>query len=397
MKHLRLDKRTVASIFEPERPSGEPGVREAFLFLDPDLDADFPSALKDLAARLPKAMAKIGVGPDHLVRSRIYLSDVANQKDMLLSSELWSLLSVGAISVVEQPPLDGRRIRLLFYFLDRGGKALPKKVSRENLKSWTSQCHVQGAGHDLLFVGNLLGTPSLDSYRQTDEIFTEYQKRLTAHGHSLLGNAIRSWIYVRDIDNHYQGMVDARREYFDREGLTADTRYLASTGIEGRTKEVNNLVTMDALSFGKLDPGQIVRMEALHALCPTHVYKVTFERGLKVVFGDRDHMYLSGTASIDSQGDVVHIGDAVLQTRRTLENIKALLTPHGFDFDDLAYLLIYLRDTASMKEVLTVVKNTVGADLPLLVVKGTVCRPTWLVEMEAIGVIPGSSPFPKFL
>lgn len=394
MKHLRIDKRTTASVYEPD--SGD-GARETFLFLDPDIDADIPTALADLHERLPKAMAKLGLGLAHLIRTRVYLSDIANQKTHLLNSALWKEISAGSISVMEQTPLDGRRIRLLHYFVDRQGQALPKTVRRAGPDAWTSEVHVQGLGHDLLFVGNLIGTPSLDSYKQTHEIFTEYQSRLAAHKHTLLGNAIRSWIYVRDIDNHYQGMVDARREYFDREGLTAETRYLASTGIEGKSKEVNNLVTMDALSFGNLDPKQIVRMEALHALCPTHVYKVTFERGLKVSFGDRDHMYLSGTASIDSQGDVVHIGDAVLQTRRTLENIKALLKPHGFDFNDLAYLLIYLRDTASMKEVLTVVKNTVGPDLPLLVVKGTVCRPTWLVEMEAIGILQGKQAFPAFL
>ena len=46
-------------------------------------------------------------------------------------------------------------------------------------------------------------------------------------------NLIRTWIYVTNIDVNYQGVVEARNDIFDKEGLTADTHYIASTGIGG--------------------------------------------------------------------------------------------------------------------------------------------------------------------
>jgi hypothetical protein len=117
---------------------------------------------------------------------------------------------------------------------------------------------------------------------------------------TLRNNTVRTWIYVRDVDNHYAGMVKARRELFDKIGLTSQTRYIASTGIEGKSADPHSLLTMDALSIGNIKEEQIVRMEALKNLSSTSVYGVTFERGTRLLFGDRSHIHISGTASIDS-------------------------------------------------------------------------------------------------
>ncbi len=137
------------------------------------------------------------------------------------------------------------------------------------------------------------------SEKQTEGLFSIHCNTLNKYKMSLQNNTVRTWIYVRDIDNNYKGMVDARRELFSRVGLTEKTRYIASTGIEGKTAQTQLLVTMDSLSIGNLKEEQIVRMEALENLSSTIVYGVTFERGTRIRFGDRSHLYISGTASID--------------------------------------------------------------------------------------------------
>ena len=35
----------------------------------------------------------------------------------------------------------------------------------------------------------------------------------------LENDVIRTWLYVRDLDNNYQGMPDARRELFETDDL----------------------------------------------------------------------------------------------------------------------------------------------------------------------------------
>lgn len=66
-------------------------------------------------------------------------------------------------------------------------------------------------------------------------------------------------------------------------------------------------------------------------LNPTYEYGVTFERGVRVDYGDRSHIFISGTASIDNRGRVVHAGDVRRQTERMWENVEALLREGGRD------------------------------------------------------------------
>ena len=75
-------------------------------------------------------------------------------------------------------------------------------------------------------------------------------------------------------------------------GFFTITRFIASTGIEGFSKEVNSLVSFDAFAIKNLKQEQIVRMEAPKNLPPTITYGVTFERGTRVRFGDRSHLHI---------------------------------------------------------------------------------------------------------
>ncbi len=167
-------------------------------------------------------------------------------------------------------------------------------------------------------------------------------------------------------------------------------------GIEGYSREVNSLVAFDAYAIKNLKQEQIIRMEAPENLSPTIKYGVTFERGTRVRFGDRSHLHISGTASIDKNGKVMYLSDVKKQTKRTIDNIKALLAPHGADFNDMAYLIAYIRNFKDRNKVLEVLKKEIPANIPLLLLEGAVCRPAWLVELEGVGIIPDSNDFPEF-
>jgi len=152
----------------------------------------------------------------------------------------------------------------------------------------------------------------------------------------------------------------------------------------------------DALSIGGLKPGQVVRMEAVENMPPTLTYGVTFERGLRVRFGDRSHMYISGTASISADGKIMHPGDAGKQTGRTIENMEALLMKQKADLGSLAYLLIYVRNLHDRAAVIERVQQSLPEGVPHAVLQASVCRPGWLVEMEGVAVIPDRTDYPVF-
>jgi enamine deaminase RidA (YjgF/YER057c/UK114 family) len=138
-------------------------------------------------------------------------------------------------------------------------------------------------------------------------------------------------------------------------------------------------------------------MEALSHLWPTILYGVTFERGLRVRFGDRSHLYISGTASINKEGEVVHVGDAELQTRRAIENVRALLAAQSATLHDMAYVIAYVRNLHDRQRVARVLDEELGRRVPLVFTEAAVCRPAWLMELEGVAIIPDKSEFPPFL
>lgn len=117
-------------------------------------------------------------------------------------------------------------------------------------------------------------------------------------------------------------------------------------------------------------------------MSPADIYGVTFERATAIEMGNVDYLFISGTASIDKEGKIVHPGDVVKQTERTLENISALLRFADFTEKDLSVFMVYLRDPADYGFVKPII-DRYRKNLPAVYVKAPVCRPAWLIEIEA--------------
>ena len=116
-----------------------------------------------------------------------------------------------------------------------------------------------------------------------------------------------------------------------------------------------------------------------------------FERGTAVSYGDRKHIFLSGTASIDNKGEIVYPGDILKQTGRMMENISALLEEAGASIGDIMQAIVYLRDPADYENVQKYI-STHYPELPHLIVLAPVCRPGWLIETECVAIIPADLP-----
>lgn len=304
---------------------------------------------------------------------RFHLSDVANQ-EALLKRALEKKGVAGAVACVGQAPLCGAHAGV------EAWSVAGARISRgENMTCVETGCNT------LLF----FNTPVLAAHGsgpQMAEEFSAAEKIIAARGGSIEENLQRTWIYCRDIDNNYADLVKARRDFFSQRGLVPETHFIASTGIEGSAHPHNRLVRMDSLALFGHRREQIRYLHAPEHLSPTHIYGVTFERGTRIVFGDRSHIYISGTASIDKDGRVVHERDVVRQSRRLLENVEALLRAGDAGFGDLCQVVIYLRDPADCPQVKAVFDEILPRETPRLFVRGSVCRPTWLVEMDAIAV-----------
>ena len=225
-----------------------------------------------------------------------------------------------------------------------------------------------------------------DSAKQTVYEFESLKRGLSVYNATVEANTVRTWLYCRDVDNNYAGLVMARNEFFAGNGLSTSTHFIASTGIEGQMEKPSRLVKMDSLNYTELRQGQQIYLSAPEMLSPTALYGVSFERGTRLVLGDRSHYFISGTASIDSRGQVVHPYDVTKQTERLVDNVAALLESSAGTLSDLKWATVYLRDPADAALVRSVLARRLPAELPFVIVRAPVCRPAWLVEMECVAV-----------
>jgi enamine deaminase RidA (YjgF/YER057c/UK114 family) len=119
----------------------------------------------------------------------------------------------------------------------------------------------------------------------------------------------------------------------------------------------------------------------------------SFSRGLRVELPGATFLFISGTASVDENGNTVHVGDFRAQTWRTFRNITALLASEGATWHDVVRTTCYLRDIErdykDFNEVRTQFYKEFGLDpLPASTgIQGHLCREELLVEIEAIAII----------
>lgn len=369
--------------------------KEAFLILESKPCSDIKKSCEHLNELLDKALKDKGLSLDYLVFSRIFFSDIENQKYELLKSQLYTKIRQGAFSFVGQSPLLSGQMAVMMNFISPPeGKKFQKNI--KNIDILNNSIIIKGKNYSIIWNANHHGK-SGDSAAQTDEIFSKLCDALKNHDITMNQNSLRSWIYVRDIDNNYQAMAHKRKSIFDSLGLSERTRYLASTGIEGQGYYPHTLVSIDLLSYSGMKQEQIERMDALGNMPRTIDYGITFERGLKVKFGDRSQLFISGTASIDEKGEILHSQNIERQTERMLDNIEALLNNYGGKFGDMLYFVCYLRDIYHTNEVNRIISERIPKDIPRLFLWAPVCRPGWLIEGESYAVIKEKSEFPHFL
>lgn len=307
-----------------------------------------------------------------LVYRRYFMSDPANQYRLLKRT-----LS-GAISITGQAPLDYAKTALWCYFVE---DAIIEEENGATIMKHSAYEHYYYTG--------LHSVTSPDEYTQTFQIFNTLRTSLKQENLSFAEELVRTWIYVQGVDTHYAGMVRARKEVFDEEGLTEHTHYIASTGIEGRFRLPQLLIYMDAYAVKGMLQGQLSYLHAPEYLSPTSKYGVTFERGSCVDYGDRKHVFISGTASIDKYGEILFPYDVMAQAKRALMNILGLLNEAGADFDDLSQLIVYLRDMADYPLIKPFVESMLP-NVPTVFLLAPVCRPGWLIEMECMAACPHS-------
>lgn len=369
-----LPARAMAARFK-----GSGGVTECHVTVQ--LTGNPPHALETLDLAWRRALSELDIDASTTVFTRFFTSDVVNHE-----SDVRKCVHPvpGARSIIGQTPLPSSKFAMWsMHVVDPAG---PLDLTVE-----TSGCTLRRGKLAHHWGVEMTDPGDGSSYQQTHRILDHHKQWLDARGMKLAEHVVRTWWFVRNIDADYHGLVNARREHFAFHGLTRDTHYIASTGIAGAHSALKAKLSLDSYAIAGLQERQLEFVHSTDHLCPTQDYGVTFERATAVTYADRRHVFLSGTASIDASGNILHEGDVVKQLDRTLENIEALLANAGANIGDLVSLLVYLRDPADAEIIERELQERVGG-VPFVLLHAPVCRPGWLIEIEGVAIVSADRP-----
>ena len=362
-------------------PEGGAGEWHAMLHVEPRGDL-FQSQYDRLIEAERQLLSRDDIRGARVIFKRYFLSDGTNQQPLMHDEP-----DTCTVSYIQQPPLDGSKLALWLY--------LQQGTEVEDRADGMGSTLVRHNGYEHLWTMGMT-VPEGSSYAQTRTLLEDYEQLLAGREATMEANCIRTWFFVRDVDTSYKGMVVARRENFEREGLSRSTHYIASTGIGGNPSDPRAVIQFGSYALKGFRPEQQQYLYALSHLNRTDEYGVTFERGTRMTYGDRSHLIISGTASIDHRGEVLHVGDIEQQTLRMWENVEALLSEGGGSFSDVMQIVVYLRDISDYDVVSRMFRERLP-EIPTVFTLAPVCRPSWLIEMECIAVTPeGNKDFPDF-
>ncbi|HEY7907340.1 MAG TPA: RidA family protein [Thermomicrobiales bacterium] len=101
-------------------------------------------------------------------------------------------------------------------------------------------------------------------------------------------------------------------------------------------------------------------------------------------------LHLSGQVAQAEDGSVVGVGDIAVQARQVLENIRGVLASVGGTMEDIQKVTIFVTDMACLMDIQAVRAEFFPPPYPAstLVQVAALVRPEYLIEIEAVAVIP---------
>lgn len=333
--------------------------------------------LDNLLEQLMRQVHSAGLNKKNLIFTKVFFSDIINQISILESHRLYTdWLKYGAVSSIEQPPLDGSKISLLVCF------NADKKLTKKQEENWV-EVYSDGIRRWFQTIRySQKEAESMSANEQTTKAFEQHIQLLANNKLTLEAHCQRTWLFVRDIDRHYHEVVKSRNNLFEKEGLTPQTHFIASTGIGGYGQNPAAVLCADFLSID-VPHEAISYLQAQEFLNPTYEYGVAFERGTAIQTSNGTTFFISGTASIDKYGHCLYQGKIIQQTERLFLNIEKLLENKGGCLSDIQWMIVYVRDFSDYPLVDEYIRKHCP-NVPCIITEARVCRPEWLIEVECI-------------
>jgi enamine deaminase RidA (YjgF/YER057c/UK114 family) len=161
----------------------------------------------------------------------------------------------------------------------------------------------------------------------------------------------------------------------------------ASTGIEGRNP-YDLPATMDVFAVHR-SPGSVIQIRPLYGVKQNSPFRYgsAFSRAVVVEEPCSKLILVSGTASIDEQGNSLFIGDPAAQIRQTFDVISALIASENATLHDLCEATIFVKRSQDFSVYQEVIEKLGIPNIPSVNVIANVCRDELLFELDAAFVL----------
>lgn len=351
---------------------------------------NFAAQARSTYENLSVLLASQGLYPHHLVTEKLFFSDIGHHYSELQAIRAAFYRQAGikaertpATSFLQQSPCQpGRLFELQAYGLKSAGGAYLEVRTLPDLPPPAAGKLVTCGSYTHVYLQGLVGDSTADKTefsRQCTSMFARAASLLDDLGLSF-SQVIRTWIYLENMERDYHTLNQVRNAFYGGQHLV---RLPASTGIQGKVQPAFWQCAADlyALTGGE---GEI-QIEVMHAptLNEAPAYGAAFSRGLKLSYPDRTAFYISGTASIDTQGEVVHPGNIEGQVDRMFVNLEALLGAQGVTLEHVVSAITYLKHAEHLKSFERICDTrSVPPGMLNTTVVADICRPEWLCEIE---------------
>ena len=109
-------------------------------------------------------------------------------------------------------------------------------------------------------------------------------------------------------------------------------------------------------------------------------------------------VYVAGQVALDADGNLVGKDDFAAQARQVFANLNAALESVGASFNNVIKLNYYCADSVDpavhlpmVREIRDGLVNRAAPPASTFVVVRRLVRPEWLIEVEAVAVLPDAS------
>uniref|UniRef100_UPI0032173711 chorismate transformation enzyme, FkbO/Hyg5 family n=1 Tax=uncultured Draconibacterium sp. TaxID=1573823 RepID=UPI0032173711 len=295
------------------------------------------------------------------------------------------------INLIAQPPLTCKIIVEAFYYD-------PSKWASKTIKKGDSAGILFQKENTEILIGNVQSDQKKGYRNDAENTFFALNELLEV-AEFPVKSIVRQWNYLKDIigfdgdKQNYQEFNNVRSEfykdYFEAEGYPAATgigtnrggviiEFVAVKSEIIKTAPVDN---PDQIAAHHYSNKVLVGEECLLKTTPK------FERARYIELFDKKLMFISGTASITGE-KTIGVGDPVLQTEITIQNIKRLYA------DDVLQKLskekleakygharVYVKNRKDFAAIRNTFKKHFG-NLPVVYIIADICRDDLLVEIE---------------